>query len=71
MAKKKSEPIKELKIWFKGNELPTSFYVDGTEDLFDLVRGGFEDGYFYFLDESEASVMINIDDISVVKYEDD
>ena len=71
MAKKKNEPIKELKIWFKRNELPTSFYVDSREDLFDLVRGGFEDGYFYFLDESETSVMINIDDVSVVKYEDE
>lgn len=45
--------------------------MDSREDLFDLVRGGFEDGYFYFLDESETSVMINIDDVSVVKYEDE
>jgi hypothetical protein len=71
MTKKKREPIKELKIWFKGNELPTSFYVDSTEDLFDLIRDGFSEGYFYFLDESESSVIINIDDVSVVKYEDD
>lgn len=71
MVKKKEESPKELKIWYKGDPEAEVFMVDGREELYELVKGGFEDGYLYFLNEDYETVFINIDDVSVVKYEDD